>query len=107
MNEQNKTQENPPEDPTSAKGSSSETGDNQGKSLINKEKVLKTINTLAQNTKEIKQSFIDIPEEKPLTQPKKSEKFKTDEKYWEIKTAHSVAHDPLLSCLIILTRIEH
>ncbi len=99
MNEQNKTQTNPPE---------GEGGDNEPKSVsTNKEKVLKTINTIAQKTKEIKQSFIDIPEEKPLTQPKKAEKFKGDEKYWEIKTTHSVAHDPLLSCLIILTRIEH
>lgn len=107
MNEQNKNPENPTEDPTAIKGGSSETGENQGKPLINKEKVLKTINSLAQKTKEIKQSFIDIPEEKPITQNKKPEKFKTDEKYWEIKTSHSVAHDPLLSCLIILTRIEH
>lgn len=107
MNEQNKNEEKPTEEPTSAKGGASEPVDNQGKPLINKEKVLKTINTLAQKTKELKQSFIDIPEDKPLTQPKKTEKFKTDEKYWEIKTAHSVAHDPLLSCLIILTRIEH
>lgn len=107
MNEQNKNHEKPTEDSTSAKGSASESGENPGKPLINKEKVLKTINTLAQKTKEIKQSFIDIPEEKPITQTKKPEKFKTDEKYWEIKTAHSVAHDPLLSCLIILTRIEH
>lgn len=99
MNEQNKTPDTPPE--TAGE-------DNQAKATsTSKEKVLKTINTIAQKTKEIKQSFIDVPEEKPLTQPKKVEKFKGDEKYWEIKTANSVAHDPLLSCLIILTRIEH
>jgi ATP-binding cassette subfamily C protein LapB len=107
MNEQNKTQPTGAEEAKIETGNPTEGEDNQAKSLINKEKVLKTINTIAQKTKEIKQSFIDIPEEKPLTQPKKPEKFKTDEKYWEIKTAHSVAHDPLLSCLIILTRIEH
>lgn len=30
-----------------------------------------------------------------------------EEDLWEIPPAHNVAHDPLLGCLVILTRIEH
>ncbi len=118
MDEQNKTQPPPvlapvkqlPEEHPEAPGSaaSEEAGNKSHLSIsMNKEKVFQTIHAIAEKTKKIKQSFIDIPEDKPLNQPKKPEKFKTDENYWDIKTTHSVGHDPLLSCLIILTRIEH
>jgi ATP-binding cassette subfamily C protein LapB len=110
MNEQDKTQSKPLEEPKVPADDATKGEEVKFNSLTNKEKILKTINSIAKKTKEIKQSFVDVPEEKPLKQTKntsKPENFKTDEKYWEIKTAHSIAHDPLLSCLIILTRIEH
>jgi len=31
----------------------------------------------------------------------------TENQNWEIPAAHHVAHDPLLGCLVILTRLEH
>lgn len=36
-----------------------------------------------------------------------SQGFNNEEKHWEVPAAHHVAHDPLLGCLLILTRLQH
>lgn len=38
---------------------------------------------------------------------KENKSIEEEHKTWEIPAAHHVAHDPLLGCLVVLTRIEH
>lgn len=48
------------------------------------------------------------PKEQPTEQPKETIEAKPkSQKNWEIPPAHHVAHDPLLGCLVVLTRLEH
>lgn len=42
-----------------------------------------------------------------FSQEKDKKMIEAENKTWEIPAAHHVAHDPLLGCLLVLTRIEH
>lgn len=44
---------------------------------------------------------------KPAAKPQEEATSSPTADMWEIPPAHHVAHDPLLGCLVILTRIEH
>lgn len=44
---------------------------------------------------------------KAFEEEKEKKRLEEEKKTWEIPSAHHVAHDPLLGCLVILTRIEH
>lgn len=60
----------------------------------------KTLNS-GEDQKEASSESSDI-----MAQPKQEESF-AEEKQWDVPPAHQVAHDPLLGCLVILTRLEH
>lgn len=42
-----------------------------------------------------------------MTQPEKESESFSGEAQWNVPPAHRVAYDPLLGCLVVLTRLEH
>lgn len=44
---------------------------------------------------------------KAFEKEKEKQIISDEKKAWEIPAAHHVAHDPLLGCLVVLTRLEH
>jgi ATP-binding cassette, subfamily C, bacterial LapB len=54
-----------------------------------------------------REQSIEAVQETTLAPEAQQEKTLAVEETWEVPPAHHIAHDPLLGCLVILTRMEH